>query len=280
MDLRRPDAQTDGGAGAVLPAHQGERLRRFMKVMELKANSSNNTLFADDKGDIAYLHPQFVPRRDNRFDYTKPVDGADPATDWKGLHALEEAAARAQSAERLGLQHQRLALLRRRPLQPEARELSRATWTPPARTRAASMPPTLLRIGRTSRWMPDRRGLRPLSAGVRAACIPSLLAAYDSSTAAIPLKAQLGGPDRRAARLGRSLGRATRSPRRWPCSGAMSSGIRSGTRRDAHLPVYEMADHSRRRAEAGGAGAPSSIGCRATSAPGACRGARSTASSA
>ena len=31
--------------------------------------------------------PQFDPRRDDRFDYTKPVDGADPATDWQGLHA-------------------------------------------------------------------------------------------------------------------------------------------------------------------------------------------------
>ena len=63
----------------------------FLKVAELKANSSNNTLFADDKGEVAYLHPQFIPRRDDRFDYTKPVDGADPATDWNGLHALSEA---------------------------------------------------------------------------------------------------------------------------------------------------------------------------------------------
>ena len=63
----------------------------YMKVMELQANSSNNTLFADAKGEVAYLHPQFIPRRDDRFDYTKPVDGSDPATDWKGLHALDEA---------------------------------------------------------------------------------------------------------------------------------------------------------------------------------------------
>ncbi|MGR4862660.1 penicillin acylase family protein [Caulobacter sp. LARHSG274] len=62
----------------------------FLKVAALQANSSNNTLFADDQGEIAYLHPQFIPRRDDRFDYTKPVDGADPATDWKGLHALNE----------------------------------------------------------------------------------------------------------------------------------------------------------------------------------------------
>jgi acyl-homoserine-lactone acylase len=62
----------------------------YMKVAELKANSSNNTIFADDKGEIAYLHPQFIPKRDDRFDYTKPVDGSDPATGWKGLHALDE----------------------------------------------------------------------------------------------------------------------------------------------------------------------------------------------
>ena len=60
----------------------------FLKVAALKANSSNNTVFADSKGGIAYFHPQFVPLRDDRFDYTKPVDGSDPATDWKGLHAL------------------------------------------------------------------------------------------------------------------------------------------------------------------------------------------------
>ena len=64
--------------------------KSYLKVAQLKANSSNNTIFADSDGEIAYLHPQFMPRRDDRFDYTKPVDGADPATDWKGLHPLDE----------------------------------------------------------------------------------------------------------------------------------------------------------------------------------------------
>jgi acyl-homoserine-lactone acylase len=65
-------------------------LASFMKVAEFKANSSNNTIFASDKGEIAYLHPQFMPRRDDRFDYEKPVDGSDPATAWGGEHALSE----------------------------------------------------------------------------------------------------------------------------------------------------------------------------------------------
>ena len=58
---------------------------------EFRANSSNNTIFADAKGEIAYMSPQFIPRRNDRFDYTRPVDGADPATAWHGLHALDEA---------------------------------------------------------------------------------------------------------------------------------------------------------------------------------------------
>ena len=65
-------------------------LAGFLRVAELKANSSNNTLFASAKGEIAYLHPQFMPRRDDRFDFTKPVDGTDPATAWGPDHALSE----------------------------------------------------------------------------------------------------------------------------------------------------------------------------------------------
>ena len=63
-------------------------LAGFMRVAERKANASNDTLFADNKGDIAFLMPQFMPIRSARFDYTRPVDGSDPATDWRGLHSL------------------------------------------------------------------------------------------------------------------------------------------------------------------------------------------------
>jgi acyl-homoserine-lactone acylase len=65
--------------------------RSFLDVAKLQANSSNNTIFADASGEIAYLHPQFIPKRDDRFDYTRPVDGSNPATDWREPHALDEA---------------------------------------------------------------------------------------------------------------------------------------------------------------------------------------------
>ena len=60
----------------------------FRKVAGLNANSSNNTLFADNRGEFAFFAPQFMPVRSARFDYTKPVDGSNPATDWHGFHPL------------------------------------------------------------------------------------------------------------------------------------------------------------------------------------------------
>jgi acyl-homoserine-lactone acylase len=58
--------------------------------MDLHTNSSNNTIFADGDGDIAYFHGNFIPKRDPKFDWTKPVDGSDPATEWHGLLTVEE----------------------------------------------------------------------------------------------------------------------------------------------------------------------------------------------
>lgn len=65
-------------------------LEDFKKTMDLQTNSSNNTVFADDKGNIAYWHGDFIPKRDPKFDWSMPVDGSNPATEWNGLHPVEE----------------------------------------------------------------------------------------------------------------------------------------------------------------------------------------------
>jgi acyl-homoserine lactone acylase PvdQ len=65
--------------------------KAYLETMELKANSSNNTIYADDSGTIAYFHGNYIPRRDTAFDWTKPVDGSNPATEYKGLLEVNEA---------------------------------------------------------------------------------------------------------------------------------------------------------------------------------------------
>jgi acyl-homoserine-lactone acylase len=62
----------------------------FRKTQEMRTDTSNNTVYADADGTIAYFHGNFIPRRDPQFDFTHPVDGSDPRTEWQGPHAIED----------------------------------------------------------------------------------------------------------------------------------------------------------------------------------------------
>lgn len=62
----------------------------FKRVMEMRANTSNNTVYADNKGNIAYWHGNYVPRRNPTLDWGIPQDGSTSKNDWIGLHTLEE----------------------------------------------------------------------------------------------------------------------------------------------------------------------------------------------
>lgn len=62
----------------------------FEEMMDIRTNSSNNTVFADAEGNIAYFHGNFIPKRSTDFDFSKPVDGSNPATDWMGKHSVDE----------------------------------------------------------------------------------------------------------------------------------------------------------------------------------------------
>jgi acyl-homoserine-lactone acylase len=69
---------------------KAKNYKAFRQTMELHTNSSNNTIFADADGNIAYFHGNFIPKRDTGFDWTKPVDGSDSATEWHGLLSVNE----------------------------------------------------------------------------------------------------------------------------------------------------------------------------------------------
>jgi acyl-homoserine-lactone acylase len=62
----------------------------YKKAMDIRANTTNNTVYADDQGNIAYWHGNFIPRRDSSYDWSLPVDGSIAATEWKGVHTLDE----------------------------------------------------------------------------------------------------------------------------------------------------------------------------------------------
>jgi len=69
---------------------KANNLDEYRKTMDLHANSSNNTLYADADGNIGFFFTNFMPKRDPKFDWLRPVDGSDPATDWQGLLSNDE----------------------------------------------------------------------------------------------------------------------------------------------------------------------------------------------
>jgi acyl-homoserine-lactone acylase len=64
--------------------------RSFRAIQDMRTDTSNNTVYADEDGTIAYFHGNFIPKRNAGFDFTHPVDGSNPATEWLGVHALAD----------------------------------------------------------------------------------------------------------------------------------------------------------------------------------------------
>jgi len=62
----------------------------FKKIMNLRSNTSDNTVFADSKGNIAYWHGNYVPKRNKKIDYSLPVDGSRSETDWHSMYELDQ----------------------------------------------------------------------------------------------------------------------------------------------------------------------------------------------
>jgi acyl-homoserine-lactone acylase len=62
----------------------------YKKAMDLLSNATNNTVYADDQGNIAFWYGNFMPKRNQAFNWRLPVDGSTPATEWQGMHNVDE----------------------------------------------------------------------------------------------------------------------------------------------------------------------------------------------
>lgn len=69
---------------------KARNLADYRENMEMHTNSSNNTVYADSEGNIAYWHSNFVPERNPELDWLEPVDGSVSANDWGEPHSIDE----------------------------------------------------------------------------------------------------------------------------------------------------------------------------------------------
>lgn len=70
--------------------NKAKGLEDYKKIMALRGNTSNNTVFADKKGNIAYWHGNYIPKRNPAINWSKPQDGSTSKTEWQGLHTVGE----------------------------------------------------------------------------------------------------------------------------------------------------------------------------------------------
>ena len=169
-------------------------LAEYLKVMALHTNSSNNTLYANADGDIAYLHSNYIPRRDPALDWTQPVDGSDPRTDYHGVLALEETPNAINPSVGWVYNSNNWPWSAAGPESPKREAfpayVETGRWETPRGVHALKLLPdenqltiaSLTQLGYDS-WLPAFAGM-----------VPPLLKAYDALSAANPARAALGAP--------------------------------------------------------------------------------------
>ena len=86
----RADNQIAAGLEQSWLRNKTKSFADYKKTMDLKGNISNNTVYADAEGNIAYWHGNRIPIRDTKYDWSQPVDGSIKETEWKGYHSVSE----------------------------------------------------------------------------------------------------------------------------------------------------------------------------------------------
>jgi len=69
---------------------RAKNVEDFKRGMGTMSFPIMNAVYADRHGDIFYLYNGIIPRRDPQFDWSKPVDGSDPRTEWQGYHTIND----------------------------------------------------------------------------------------------------------------------------------------------------------------------------------------------
>jgi hypothetical protein len=234
---------------------------RVLEAMEAHTNSSNNTLFADADGNIAYLHSNFVPGPRPRFDYDRRWTAATrPPT---GRACTPSRSRRTSiNPERLGVLHQQLAVLGGRPASPRP-ATSRATWTGSENPRGIHAS-CCCRADRLHARVAARRGVQQLTCR-RSRDGPAARARMGRAARRNPLKRARRSRSRCCA-TGTCAGTSRPCRPRSPCSGGPSCWARAGRRARrgrGRLRVRGDADHARGAARrAGRRGRPALRGLR------------------
>ncbi len=164
----------------------------FYQTMQLRTNSSNNTVYADADGNIAYFHGNFLPRREASFDWKHPVDGSNPATEWRGLHDIKDTITLFNPTNGWIQNTNNWPFRAAGASSPRQQDYPNYMWSLPENARGLH---ALRVLGQASDVTLDSLIASAYDNYLTAfeALLPPLLAAYDALPAQDPLKASLAG---------------------------------------------------------------------------------------
>ncbi|HET7024927.1 MAG TPA: penicillin acylase family protein [Gemmatimonadales bacterium] len=166
----------------------------FREIMDLHTNSSNNTVFADAEGHIAYFHSNYIPRRDTSFDWTQPVDGSDPRTDYHGLLSVDQSPNVVDPASGWLYNSNNWPWSAAGPSSPRRKDYPKYVETGTEESTRGRHALKVLSEGRDFTMESLRAAAFDSWLPSFARMLPPLIAAYDVLPAADPLKTALAGP--------------------------------------------------------------------------------------
>jgi len=90
LALRMSKFESDGWLREWYDMTRATSLAALKRAITPLNMNFGNVMYADRQGNTWYVYNGAVPKRDPRFDWSKPVDGSDPATEWQGYHTIDE----------------------------------------------------------------------------------------------------------------------------------------------------------------------------------------------
>lgn len=88
--VRMAKLEGDGWLGEWYAMTRARNLAEMKQAMKPLDMLFGNVMYADRQGHTWYMYNGAVPRRAPQFDWSAPVDGSNPATEWQGYHSMEE----------------------------------------------------------------------------------------------------------------------------------------------------------------------------------------------
>jgi acyl-homoserine-lactone acylase len=90
LTVRMAKFESFGGIEQRYMMSKARNFKEFRQAMARLDVPMFNTMYADREGNIWYFYNGAVPKRDQKYDWLKPVDGSDPGAEWQGYHTIDE----------------------------------------------------------------------------------------------------------------------------------------------------------------------------------------------